>query len=549
MISRRLAGREEDRLAHVGVDVREHRGEVRERADVRVAGVEEHDRRGPEAIGEQQPQRGRIDKGQVEVGVAETGVELDRHALARRLLDGDDDEVIEQRLRLDPEPAVAPGRSWTAANAAAASDRVARPRRGGRSGRRSPTSCRRSRGRAGRRSRPGTRRGSASKSGRLEDQSLDQRLEPEDLLDPARGERPELVERVRRVGAVARVDEPGLEVAALDDRRASATRARARGAPHGPRPPSARSRAAPPARGSSSGRSSDVRDVVAGDLREGRLGQVDPEGVVVGRLLAQQRMAVVVDDRDRVEVERHRGRDQYLKKCWSSSNASSLLGVRGGLRAPDLEVLGAPAAAPSAPISTASASSSSSASPAVSGKRRMPRRSRSSSLRLPGSCVDRLARVESTLDAVERRRDHAAERDVRVGARVARLELEVGRARLVVPVAARDADRRLAVLDPPGRVGGAPVVGLEPPERVDARRRQRRAARAGGRGRPRSRAGPAGQAGRGARVREAVHACGRRPRCSNGGARRCPPGRPTAWERAMRPARAARRRRGRSGGR
>jgi hypothetical protein len=35
------------------------------------------------------------------------------------------------------------------------------------------------------------------------------------------------------------------------------------------------------------------------------LGQVDPERVVVWRLLAQQRVAVVVDDRDRVEVERH----------------------------------------------------------------------------------------------------------------------------------------------------------------------------------------------------------------------------------------------------
>jgi hypothetical protein len=50
-----------------------------------------------------------------------------------------------------------------------------------------------------------------------------------------------------------------------------------------------------------------VLDVVAGDLREVRLRQVVPERVVVGRLLAEQRMAVIVDDRDRVEVEAHRG--------------------------------------------------------------------------------------------------------------------------------------------------------------------------------------------------------------------------------------------------
>ena len=49
-----------------------------------------------------------------------------------------------------------------------------------------------------------------------------------------------------------------------------------------------------------------VLDVVPGDLRDVRLGQVDPERVVVGRLLAEERVAMVVDDRDRVEVEGHR---------------------------------------------------------------------------------------------------------------------------------------------------------------------------------------------------------------------------------------------------
>ena len=57
----RLAGREQDRLAHVGVHVGEHGGEVGERPDVRVARVQEHDRGGPEPVGEQHAQRGRVD--------------------------------------------------------------------------------------------------------------------------------------------------------------------------------------------------------------------------------------------------------------------------------------------------------------------------------------------------------------------------------------------------------------------------------------------------------------------------------------------------------
>ena len=88
----RLAGREQDRLAHVGVDVREHRREVGERADVRVAGVEQHDRRGPEAIAKK---ISRSAAGSTLVrsrsGSPRPGVELDRDALPGRLLDGDDD--------------------------------------------------------------------------------------------------------------------------------------------------------------------------------------------------------------------------------------------------------------------------------------------------------------------------------------------------------------------------------------------------------------------------------------------------------------------------
>ena len=63
---------------------------------------------------------------------------------------------------------------------------------------------------------------------RLEDQPLDHRLEPQDLLDPARDDGPQLVERVGGVGAIARVDEPGLEVGALDDLSGERLDARAR---------------------------------------------------------------------------------------------------------------------------------------------------------------------------------------------------------------------------------------------------------------------------------------------------------------------------------
>jgi hypothetical protein len=56
-------------------------------------------------------------------------------------------------------------------------------------------------------------------------------------------------------------------------------------------------------RGSSTG---GVGDVVAGHVREVRLRQVDPNRVV-RRLAPEQRMAVVVDDRDRREVEGHDG--------------------------------------------------------------------------------------------------------------------------------------------------------------------------------------------------------------------------------------------------
>ena len=65
--------------------------------------------RGPEPLGEQDPEGRGIHLRQVEVRVAEARVELDRDALAGGRLDRDDDQVVEQGLRLDPDPAVAPG--------------------------------------------------------------------------------------------------------------------------------------------------------------------------------------------------------------------------------------------------------------------------------------------------------------------------------------------------------------------------------------------------------------------------------------------------------
>ena len=116
---------------------------------------------------------------------------------------------------------------------------------------------------------------------RLQDQALDHRLEAQDLLDPARGQEPQLVERVGGVAAVARVDEPGLEVAALDDlARQRPEPARQSRGMHG-----VGRRLAVQQPGELADRpvvEQRVRDVVPRHLREVRLGQVDPERVVVG---------------------------------------------------------------------------------------------------------------------------------------------------------------------------------------------------------------------------------------------------------------------------
>ena len=68
--------------------------------------MEQHDRGGPVGVGEDEPKCRRVDPREIEVGIAEAGMELDRDLLPGRFLHGADDEKVEQRLRFDPEVAV-----------------------------------------------------------------------------------------------------------------------------------------------------------------------------------------------------------------------------------------------------------------------------------------------------------------------------------------------------------------------------------------------------------------------------------------------------------
>ena len=65
----------------------------------------------------------------------------------------------------------------------------------------------------------------------------------------------------------------------------------------------------------------------------------------------------------------------------------------------------------------------------------------------------RLAGVERAADAVETGRQQPAEREVRIGRRVRRLQLRVGRAGAVGGKRRRHAHRCFAVVGPPRRVG------------------------------------------------------------------------------------------------
>ena len=196
------------------------------------------------------------------------------------------------------------------------------------------------------------------------------------------------------------------------------------------------------------------------------------------------------------------------------------------------------------PMSTVSAASASSASSCVAGRRRMPRRARSSSRDRRRVDLDRRRQIEPALEPVEARGDQPADREVRVAARVRRLQLRVRR-RLLHAVEDRgDADRRLAVVVAPARERARPVLRDDAVVRVEARRRQAAQRRAGARARRRGTRAPRPRADR--RRPRRGSGCARRPRARSGCARRCRRRRATASARATRRARAARRRRGSS---
>ena len=183
----RLPRREQDRLAHVGVDVREHRGDVGQRADVRVARCGAA-RSAPRGTGRRtgtaaRPDRPASGRGPGRRGPvwnwigtpwraasstamtirwSSSGFDSMRNVPSRRPALGHDRDTRRRRHPAVDVPDVQPG---------AVRDR--------------PTSSRRCHDRGGP---PSAARYASRKSSNvssLEDQPLDHRLEPEDLLDPA----------------------------------------------------------------------------------------------------------------------------------------------------------------------------------------------------------------------------------------------------------------------------------------------------------------------------------------------------------------------------
>ena len=80
---------------------------------------------------------------------------------------------------------------------------------------------------------------------------------------------------------------------------------------------------------------------------------------------------------------------------------------------------------------------------------------------------DRRRQLEPALDAVEAGRHHPAERDVGIGAGVGRLQLDIGRLRLMALEGRSDAQRAFAVVRTPGAVRRGPHLGLQPAVGVD----------------------------------------------------------------------------------
>src|SRR5207248_8282335 len=80
---------------------------------------------------------------------------------------------------------------------------------------------------------------------------------------------------------------------------------------------------------------------------------------------------------------------------------------------------------------------------------------------------DRRGQLEPALDAVEAGRHYPAERDVGIGAGVGRLQLDVGRLRLMALEGRSDAQRAFTVVRTPGAVRRGPHLGLQAAIRVD----------------------------------------------------------------------------------
>src|SRR5438270_2418330 len=75
--------------------------------------------------------------------------------------------------------------------------------------------------------------------------------------------------------------------------------------------------------------------------------------------------------------------------------------------------------------------------------------------------------LQPALDSVQAGRDHAAQGDIGVGARVAGFGLDVGRLRLVAPEGGSHAQGALAVVGSPGPISAGPHLRLEPAIGVD----------------------------------------------------------------------------------
>src|SRR6202521_1486785 len=77
--------------------------------------------------------------------------------------------------------------------------------------------------------------------------------------------------------------------------------------------------------------------------------------------------------------------------------------------------------------------------------------------------------LEPTFDAVDPRRDEPAQRDVRIGARVGRFQLDVGGIRLMTTEGRCNTQRGFAVVRSPHPIGRSPHLRLKPAIGVDGR--------------------------------------------------------------------------------